>query len=124
MIEVFYDANCIICETEINYYRKKKLSNKINWINISDYNFDPSKHQLENLPFKKRLYAKKDNQLYDGIDTFLLIWETLEIWHFMVKISKIKPIRKIMDIGYYFFTIIRPYLPKKHKCNDNCQIRH
>ena len=124
MIEVFYDANCIICDTEINYYRKKKLSNKINWVNISSYDFDPSKYQIENLPFQKRLYAKKDNQLYDGIETFLLIWETLEIWSFMVKISKIKPIRKIMDVGYYFFTIIRPYLPKRHKCNDNCQIKH
>jgi hypothetical protein len=27
-----------------------------------------------------------------------------------------------MDIGYYFFTIIRPYLPKRHKCTDACQI--
>lgn len=122
MIYVFYDANCIICDTEINYYRKKKLSNLINWVNISENNFNPSNYGIEKLPFQKRLYAKKDDQLYDGIDTFLLIWETLQIWSFMVTISKIKPIRMIMDAGYYFFTIIRPYLPKRHKCDEKCQI--
>lgn len=122
MIYVFYDANCIVCDTEISYYRKQKNSDLINWVNISDHNFDPSVYEIENLPFKKKLYAKKNNQLYDGIDTFLLIWETLQIWHIMIKISKIKPIRKIMDIGYYFFTVIRPYLPKRNKCEDQCQI--
>ena len=122
MIYVFYDANCIVCDTEINYYRKQKNNDLINWVNISDHNFNPSQYQIEDLPFKQKLYAKKDNDLYDGIDTFLLIWETLQIWHFMVKISKIKPIRKIMDIGYYLFTMIRPYLPKRHKCDDQCQI--
>lgn len=122
MIEIFYDADCIVCNTEINYYRKQKNSDLINWINISDHNFNPSKYEIENLPFKKRLYAKKDNKIYDGIDTFLLIWETLQIWSFMIKISRIKLIRKIMDVGYYFFTIIRPYLPKKQKCGDQCQI--
>lgn len=122
MIYVFYDANCIICDTEINYYRKKKLSELINWVNISDHDFNPSIYGIEKLEFKKRLYAKKDDQLYDGIDTFLLIWETLQIWSPIIKISQIKPIRKIMDISYYFFTIIRPYLPKRNKCEDQCQI--
>jgi predicted DCC family thiol-disulfide oxidoreductase YuxK len=121
-ISVFYDGNCLVCDTEINYYRKQKNNDLINWVNISDHNFNPFQYGIENLPFKQRLYAKKDNDLYDGIDTFLLIWETLQIWSFMVKISKIKLIRKVMDIGYYFFTIIRPYLPKRHKCTDACQI--
>lgn len=122
MISVFYDSNCVVCNAEINYYRKKKLSHIIDWIDISSHDFNPTIYGLDQLPFKKRLYAKKDNHIYDGIDTFLLIWETLEIWPFMVMISQIKSIRKIMDIGYYFFTIIRPYLPKRHKCDMNCKI--
>ncbi len=122
-IYVFYDGNCVVCNTEINFYKNKEKQNLINWVDISQPNFNPVDHGLENFPFKKRLYAKKENTLLEGVDTFILIWQTLEIFSFLIYLTKFKIIRMIMDIGYYFFTIIRPYLPKKNKCHDDyCEL--
>jgi len=122
-IYVFYDGNCVVCNMEINYYKNKEKQTLINWVDISDPNFNPIDHDLQNFPFKKKLYTKKNNTLYEGVDTFILIWQTLEIFSFLTYISKFKIIRTIMDFGYYFFTIIRPYLPKKNKCHNNyCEL--
>jgi predicted DCC family thiol-disulfide oxidoreductase YuxK len=122
-VYIFYDGNCIVCNAEINFYKKKNNSNLINWIDISDFNFDASIHGLENFQFTKKLYAKKNDIFLEGVDTFILIWETLEIFSFLTYVSKIKLFRKLMDLGYNFFIIIRPYLPKKNKCKDNyCEL--
>jgi hypothetical protein len=108
---------------EINYYKKKETNNLINWIDISDTTFNPIDHNLQNFPFKKKLYAKKDNILYEGMDTFILIWQTLHIFSFLTYISKFRIIRTIMNTGYYFFTVIRPYLPKRNRCADDyCEL--
>ena len=122
-IYIFYDGNCVVCNTEINFYKKKKNCNLIDWIDISDSNFDASIYGLENFEFRKKLYAKKNDTFLEGVDTFILIWETLEIFSFLTYVSKIKIFRKLMDLGYIFFTIIRPYLPKKNKCKDDyCEL--
>jgi predicted DCC family thiol-disulfide oxidoreductase YuxK len=122
-IYIFYDGNCVVCNSEINFYKKKKNSNLIDWIDISDFNFDASIYGLESFQFRKKLYAKKNDIFLEGVDTFVLIWETLDIFSFLTCLSKIKIFRKLMDLGYNFFTIIRPYLPKKNKCKDDyCEL--
>ena len=121
-IYVFYDGDCIVCDTEINYYKKKANSDLINWINFRDKDFNPVNYQLQNFDFHKKLYSKKNDIFIEGVDTFILIWETLKIWQPLVMLTKIKPFRWLMNIGYDFFIVIRPYLPKRKGCDDKCQI--
>ena len=122
-VYVFYDGNCVVCNMEINFYKAKEKQNLINWVDISHPKFNPVDHGLENFPFKKRLYAKKENTLLEGVDTFILIWQTLQIFSFLTYLAKFKIIRTIMNIGYHFFTVIRPYLPKRNRCADDyCEL--
>ena len=116
---VFYDGNCLVCDTEINFYKKNQNQNLINWIDISSSNFNAVDYGLENFPFKKKLYAKKGNEFIEGVNTFIVIWKTLNIFSFLVYLSKFKIIRYVMNQGYNFFILIRPYLPKKNRCTDN-----
>lgn len=126
-LTVYYDGLCILCSREIEHYKKQLGSDQIQFIDITADSFSPEKEGVNPFLVHKIMHAKKaDGTLVTRVDAFVEIWKLLPKYHWMIKWTKNKVVRKSMDIGYEVFAKIRPYLPKRKKnCEDSpyCEIK-
>lgn len=122
-LKVFYDGNCVICNWEINGYKSRDHLNQIEWINISDPSFIPESYGLDSFKIQERFHSiTESDQVLDGVDSFVKIWETLQIFKILQFLANFQLTRPLFKVGYFIFTKIRPYLPKTPPCSDNCKI--
>lgn len=119
-LTVYYDELCVLCSAEIHHYKKQTGSDQISFIDITSDSFDASKEGIDPYQAHKIMHAKTNQgKILTKIDSFVAIWEILPKYHWLFRISQIRWIRFLMDIGYIIFATIRPYLPRKNKAD--CQ---
>ena len=113
-ISVFYDGKCYVCASEISLYMKKDRGKNICFVDISDKNFDPREHGLQGRDIHVNLHVKLSNgEIRSGVEAFIAIWEHLPGFSILAKILGNRLVRPLAGFGYYLFTRIRPYLPRK-----------
>ena len=118
-VQVFYDGSCHLCSREIDHYRRRDQSHKLDFVDISAAGFDAAKFGLDADKVKQHLHAQdKNGQVKTGVDSFVLIWQELGIFQPMVFLATTAPFRQALKIGYSAFAVLRPLLPKK-KCDEN-----
>jgi len=123
-LEVFFDGACHLCSREIDHYRDKVTNNNIVFVDISDPGFSLKKAGLEGADVQKYMHVRKPSgEIVTGVSSFLAIWETLDVFEPLQWSAKNPFIRPVMNLGYEAFAFVRPYLPKKYKCDSNgCRI--
>jgi predicted DCC family thiol-disulfide oxidoreductase YuxK len=116
-LKVFFDGGCRVCDREISIYQKSVAAHRIEFIDITGTNFNAN---LEGLDSKKvhEIFHVKNNrgQIFEGVLGFREIWKTLPEWGWAYRLTRPIWIQGIMNVGYRFFLRIRPYLPRKKKC--------
>lgn len=117
MVEVFFDGNCIVCSTEILYY-KRILKDQLKIVDISDESFivpEGFNKQAMNL----KMHVRVGNEVFTGVEAFRQIWTALPSsswgWKILLEFSRWPVVRPLMDIGYNIFAKYRHLLPKKHR---------
>ena len=117
-LRVFYDGQCVVCAKEIDIYRGKDSGKKIEFVDISSSAFDAASEGLDPDQVKSVFHVKdSQNRLYTGVDGFVAIWDLLGIFKTLSTLAKARMGRPVLDIGYFAFTKVRPFLPRK-KCSD------
>lgn len=124
MLKVYYDGACLVCHHEMQVYQKKDKKSAIEFIDISTPEFKAEKEGLDTNSIQKSLHTKKDDgSLHTGVDSFINIWEALEIMPLARAALKKPVIKKISELGYYIFAEkIRPHLPKRRCDSQRCQL--
>ena len=114
MIEIFYDGDCIVCSTEIIFY-KKLLKDKLKIIDISSPEFKAVTFGIDPLEVNRVMHVRVDGKIYTKIEAFIKIWEILNRspYKYYIQLAGIPFIRLIMDISYISFARIRFLLPKR-----------
>ena len=122
-MKVFYDGLCVICAKEIEHYKAKDIDNKINFVDISSSSFDPTIEGLSAEKVQKVFHVKDTNGvILTGVEGFIAIWNHLNIFKPLATLANHTLTRPVFDFGYYAFTKLRPFLPRK-KCDDGtCNI--
>lgn len=128
-LRVFYDGSCIVCATEIEHYLKKDHDDKLVAVDISSPNFDPAPYRISLADFMHQLHAiDQDGLVFKGVDSFWAIWQAFPsstIYGLMGRIIQLPLVNQLARIGYWLFARVRPYLPKRHQCdNGTCSIHH
>lgn len=128
-LRVFYDGSCIVCATEIEHYLRKDHGDKLVEIDISSPEFDSVPYQISLADFMHQLHAiDQVGQIYKGVDSFRAIWQAFPastIYGLMGRIIQFPLVNRLARIGYWLFTRVRPYLPKRHQCDSGtCSIHH
>lgn len=116
MITVYFDGNCILCSTEILYY-KRILKEKLEIKDISEESFIPpvgySFQQMNNM-----MHVSVDNEFYVGIAAFKEIWKILPKkyvqWKILLFLISVPGISTIATLLYKGFAKYRKFLPKKN----------
>ena len=74
--KVYFNNSCSICRFEINHY--KKLSNEINWIDVTQNSEAEKETSKKAYQLIRRLHARHNGELLEGIDAFLLVWSNYQ----------------------------------------------
>jgi predicted DCC family thiol-disulfide oxidoreductase YuxK len=111
-IKIYYNESCSICNTEINFYKKKITSPLFEWVNINDNikAYIETKRTKDQL--MRRMHALVHGQLYEGARVFLIIWEEIDSLKFLAKIFS-NPI--IYPIFFILYEIVALPLYLKQK---------
>lgn len=112
--KLLFDGNCIVCDMEIAHY-KKVAPTLFEIIDISHKDFDASKYNLTVKAVNKDMHAiAPDGSLKVGVDAFAHIWDQIDKYNWAAKLVRAPGIYSLSKVGYYVFTVVRPYLPKKN----------
>jgi predicted DCC family thiol-disulfide oxidoreductase YuxK len=117
-IKIFYDAKCIVCDTEINLYKKKDINGVFEYVDITAPDF--KKIEIDSHTLNKYFHIQLlDGTFVRGVDAFMEIWKRLPAWSVLEKITNNIIFRPILNLGYKGFIYIRPYLPRRKDCVDD-----
>lgn len=124
---IYFDGLCLACSTEINHYRKLPGSESFEFIDITHPDFKPESHGIDPHQAHKLMHVRDpQGQLHQGVDAFRAIWHELPKYQFLYNLSGKKSVRVLMELGYWAFVYIRPFLPrKKSDCANSpfCEIK-
>ena len=86
IIKIYFNQSCSICNSEINYYKKKIKSPLFEWVNIHDNvkAYIETKRTKDQL--MRRMHAMVHGQLMVGAKVFLIIWEEIDHLKILAKI--------------------------------------
>ncbi|MBC87134.1 MAG: hypothetical protein CL677_08120 [Bdellovibrionaceae bacterium] len=117
-LTVFYDGLCPICSKEINTYKKWDDSNLLQLIDISNPEFNAKDYDLNSNEVHEVFHVKDQNgDVFTGVDGFVKIWETLDIFSPLQKVAGSSIGRPVLEFGYKAFARhIRPRITRS-QCN-------
>ena len=107
--KVYYDESCYVCSLEINALRKRGEACGIEFVDISDPNFD------NDGDYDSEMIGEFGDEETVGVETFRKMYEKMG-FRKIVAVSRLPVVRNIVNAGYKIFAYgIRPYLPKKRR---------
>jgi len=109
MIKVLFNNKCPICSREINHYKRLDQSN-INWIDINNIEDSSKIFGKTHRELLRRLHVIYDEQVYQGIDAFIIIWKNIPKYRFLSKIISSPIIYQISYILYEMLALILFYI--------------
>ena len=105
--KVYYDEKCYVCSFEINVLRKRGEACGIEFIDISNPDFNEAED------YDTEMIGEFDGKTTVGVETFRVMYEKMGFTR-LVLFSRLPVVRSIVNVGYKVFAYgVRPYLPKK-----------
>jgi predicted DCC family thiol-disulfide oxidoreductase YuxK len=118
--KVYFDGNCVVCSTEIGFYRTKPGAGALEWVDISSASFDAASEGLDPTEVVRVFHVRDENgHLVTGVDAFVEIWRRIPSLKMWVRLSSLPGAHWALQAGYAVFTRLRPYLPRSGPaCSD------
>lgn len=116
---VYFDGLCHVCYRKVDHYKVMQGAENIVFQDITAPDFDPVSHGLDPVAIHKNLHVRDNSgQVRVGVDGFIAIWNELPSVRFISPIASFGPVHFILRVGYFFFTKVRRFLPRK-SCHDS-----
>lgn len=116
-LKVFYDGSCYICSTEMFIYMRKDHGGRLEFIDISDPDFNPHEYGISLDDFMYQMHAIDGRgEVYRGGDAFRVIWGAFpgSSWYgTLCTLTAFPVVRPIARLAYRIFARSRRYLPKR-----------
>ena len=97
-------------------YSKLDKGKNLKFQDITKKDFDSSKYDITPEVINREFHVLTDSGMKVGVPAFIEIWDALEYKTFSWFVQ-LPIVFFLSKAGYYFFTIVRPYLPKKNRCS-------
>ena len=105
--KVYYDESCYVCSLEINTIRKRGEACGIEFVDISDVNFN---HAGD---YETEMIGEFAGEKTVGAETFRKMYEKMG-FRKSVAFSRLPIVKHVFNAGYWLFAYcVRPYLPKR-----------
>ena len=109
---VLYNANCPVCNFEIQHYARYAGDNDLP-IRFDDLNSEARlQWGLDADTAARRLYVLHEGQLTSGIPAFLVLWAQMPRYHRLARVVGLPGIRQIASLAYDF--VLAPLIYRWH----------
>jgi predicted DCC family thiol-disulfide oxidoreductase YuxK len=123
-LKIFYDGSCFVCSSEMYVYMRKDHGGRLDFVDISDPEFNPDEYGINLADFMYQLHAiDHTGRIYRGPEAFAAIWQAFPSsarYRFLAMLVSFPGISFIARAAYLAFARTRKYLPKRR--NADCKI--
>jgi len=100
---------------EISHYQRI-APEAFELVDISSADFKAGNFKLTKADVDKNMHVFTPNgELKVGVDAFAHIWSRIPKYAVAAKVIHWPIVNSAAKVGYCVFTVLRPYLPKKHR---------
>lgn len=113
-LTVFYDGNCPVCSWEMDCYRRRGYAGKLNFVDISQPDFDPVPYGRSRQEFVALMHAMDaKGRFFVGVEAFRAMWRSMPggFYPFLATLVSLPGIYPLAKMGYHLFARVRRYLP-------------
>lgn len=127
-IRIFYDGACVVCAGEVEQYRRRDRTGRLELVDISAAGFDPRPYGIPLQAFQYELHViDRGGTVYRGVDAFRAIWQAfpnVRRFRLLAGLVALPVINPLARLGYRVFARLRPYLPKRRAtcATGSCRI--
>jgi len=127
-LRIFFDGSCSVCSSEMEAYRGKQHSGRLQFVDISASEFDPIPYGITFDEFMYEMHAiDRKNHVFRGVDAFRAIWQAFPAssWYGVLGAMIAFPgVHLLARATYWCFARLRKYLPStRQACKDGtCRI--
>ena len=119
---VLYNANCPVCNFEIQHYARYAGDNQLP-IRFDDLNSDArAGWGLDADTAARRLYVLHDGKLSSGIPAFLILWAQMPKYRVLAKVVGFAGVRQIACVTYDY--VLAPAIYRWHLRRTRKQAAH
>ena len=125
---IFYDAQCPLCNTEMEHLKKSDTRNQLKLEDLNSAGFSERFPDIDKKKAMNLLHAKTDTgDMIYGLDVTYQAWRTVGKYRWL-RILRLPIIKIAADAGYTFFAkhrqlISRILMPHKACNSDQCNIK-
>ncbi len=113
-LTVYFDGLCVVCNAEIQHYRRRDRDGRIDFVDIAAPGFDAGAVGLDPREVVRVLHARRaDGTLVTGVDTFIEIWSRVPGFGPAARLARRGFVRAGLELGYRLFVRVRPFLPRR-----------
>lgn len=125
---VYFDGLCRLCSREIEHYRKQPGADRLRFVDITRPEFDAAQEGVDPHQVHRVMHVRRpDGTLALGVDAFIAIWAVLPRYRWAGKLANRAGVRAGLDVGYWAFAKVRPWLPRKTRdCETSpyCEVKN
>ncbi len=115
-LQVFFDGSCSVCAAEMEIYRRKRLSDRLHFVDISTPDFDPAPYGISLEAFMYEMHAiDRENRVYRGVEAFSAIWQAFPSstrYGLLAVLVNLPGVNLLARLAYRCFARSRKFLPK------------
>jgi predicted DCC family thiol-disulfide oxidoreductase YuxK len=114
---VFYDGGCPLCRREIAHYRRRDRRQRLDWVDVTTAAGKLERHGLNFEQAMAELHVLDEAGHWQrGIDAFLVIWDHLPAYRWLVAPASTPGLKHLLAFGYQRFAAWR----YRHRCSGSC----
>lgn len=113
---VLFDGQCPLCSREIAHYRRRRGADRIDWIDITQADNDPSDLGVSRAQAMARFHVRDANgRWHTGAAGFVQLWSWLPAYRWLARMVTGLRLLPVMEKGYTLF--LRWRTPRR--CDSN-----
>ena len=110
-LTVFYDGACPLCRREIDFYRRRKGAQSLDWVDVSRCAGETVTPGLSKAEAMARFHVKRaDGELASGGLAFAQLWAALPGFRPLGLVLQWPPLAWLTERAYRLFLKVRPRL--------------
>jgi predicted DCC family thiol-disulfide oxidoreductase YuxK len=127
-LRIFFDGSCSLCAAEMAVYQGKEHAGRLQFVDISAAEFDPTPYGITLAAFMHEMHAiDLEGHVYRGVDAFRAIWQAFPAstrYGLLGALVALPGVHLLARATYWCFARLRRYLPKSRAaCRDgSCRL--
>lgn len=112
-LTVYFDGACPLCRREIDFYRRRRGADRIQWVDVSSANEQQLSSGLCRSDALARFHVRRsDGRLDSGGRAFAELWYALPDFRWLGRIARTPLLTPVLETAYRGFLHLRPAMQR------------